>query len=255
MSDKISVIIPYYKKIDFIDKTLKSVYSQNYKNFEIIIIYDDPSKIDLKILKKKIKRKNVKLLINEKNMGAGQSRNKGALKAKGRYLAFLDADDIWEKNKLKTQLNFMKKNNYKFSFTTYSILNYQNKVIGEIKAKKELTYNDLIKSCDIGLSTVILEKKIFLKYLFSKNKTKEDYSLWLRLSKDICINGLDKNLVKWRKVENSLSSDVFQKFKDAFLIYFFQEKQGIFRSFISVINLSINYLIKNNIAKKRKKIN
>ena len=172
MTDKISIIIPYFKKIDFIDSTLKSIYSQTYKNFEIIIIYDDPTKIDLNALKKKIKNKNVKLIINKKNIGAGLSRNKASTQAKGKYLAFIDADDIWEKNKLKYQLKFMKKNDYDFSFTSYSILNSENKKVGKIKAKKILTYNDLIKSCDIGLSTVVIKKKIFLRYLFSKNKTK-----------------------------------------------------------------------------------
>ena len=250
MTDKISIIIPYFKKIDFIDSTLKSIYSQTYKNFEIIIIYDDPTKIDLNALKKKIKNKNVKLIINKKNIGAGLSRNKASTQAKGKYLAFIDADDIWEKNKLKYQLKFMKKNDYDFSFTSHSILNSENKKVGKIKAKKILTYNDLIKSCDIGLSTVVIKKKIFLRYLFSKNKTKEDYSLWLRLSKDIYLRGLDKDLVKWRKVKNSLSSNFYQKIKDAFLIYFSQEKQGILKSIKSVFILSLNYLIKNKNAKK-----
>ena len=113
-----------------------------------------------------------------------------------------------------------------------------------------MTYNDLKKSCDIGLSTVIIKKEIFIKYLFSKNKTKEDYSLWLRLSKDMTLHGLNKNLVKWRKVEGSLSSNIYQKLKDAFLIYFYQEKQGILRSFLSIFILSMNYLIKKKTSKK-----
>ena len=121
MKNKVSIIIPYYKKINFIGETLKSIFAQTYKNFEVILIYDDPARSDLKKLKEKIGKKKIKLLMNRYNIGAGLSRNKGALNAKGKYLAFIDADDIWDKNKLKFQLKFMNQNDLNFSFTTYSI--------------------------------------------------------------------------------------------------------------------------------------
>ena len=108
----ISVIIPFYKKINYIEKTIHSILDQTYQNFEIIIIYDDSDLNELIQLKKLIKNNNkIKLIINKKNLGAGISRNKGIKYALGDYIAFIDADDIWKKNKLEVQIDFMKKIN------------------------------------------------------------------------------------------------------------------------------------------------
>ena len=242
----VSVIIPYYKKIEYIEKALKSIFNQTYKNFEIIIIYDDKDKEDLKFIRKKIKRfKRIKLIINKKNLGAGKSRNKAAKNAKGKYLAFLDSDDVWKKNKLKQQLNFMKKNKLDISHTTYSIINDKNKILSYREASKKSSYSNLLNSCDIGLSTVIIKKKLFLKYKFSSNKTKEDYSLWLKLSRKKNIYGLNKELASWRKLDNSLSSNTLQKISDAFDIYYRQEKFNFILSITKVIILSFNFLRKS----------
>ena len=102
-------------------------------------------------------------------MGAGLSRNLGILKAKGKYISFIDGDDIWKKDKLKNQLLFMLKNKIEFCFTSYSIINKKNSIIKFIKAKKNISYEDLIKSCDIGLSTVMLKKKTIKKNKIYKN--------------------------------------------------------------------------------------
>ena len=245
MTKTVSIIIPYYGKLNWIKKTLKSVFAQTYKNYEIIIIYDDENKYDLKKIQNLIRYKNIKLIVNKKNIGAGLSRNLAAKNAKGKYLAFIDADDIWDKNKLELQLKFMKKNKVKISFTSYSIINKKDEIIGNIPAKKKITYNDLLKSCDIGLSTVIIEKKLFKKYYFSKNVTKEDYSLWLRITKTMNIHGFNQNLTKWRKLNNSLSSDIYQKFKDAYLVYRYQEKFSILGTIYMVFSLSFNFVLKN----------
>ena len=112
-----SIIIPYYKKKNYIYKSINSALNQSYKNFEIILIYDDQDKEDLVFLKKKYgKNKKIRIIDNKKNIGAGMSRNIGIEVSKGRYIAFLDADDEWNKNKLKEQINFMLKNKILFGF-------------------------------------------------------------------------------------------------------------------------------------------
>ncbi len=243
--DKISVIIPYFRKIEFIKKSLKSVFNQTYKNIEIIIIFDDQNKIELKKIQSLIKKKSkVKLILNSKNLGAGLSRNKGAYLAKGKYLAFLDADDIWKSNKLSYQLKMMKKLNLKISHTSYFIIDQNNRVIGRRKAKYLLTYKDLLNSCDIGLSSVMIERKLFLKNKFSSNKTKEDYVAWLKISKKTPIYGINKYLSSWRKTTGSLSSNINQKIIDAFDIYYNKQKFGIIKSIFRVMNLSFNFFIK-----------
>ena len=95
---KISVIIPYYKNLEYIDKAINSVIKQNYSNFEILLIYDDTDRYELNILKAKYKKnKKIYFIVNKKNLGAALSRNKGIKKAKGYYIAFLDSDDYWKK--------------------------------------------------------------------------------------------------------------------------------------------------------------
>ena len=139
----------------------------------------------------------------------------------------------------------MKKNKLDISHTTYSIINDKNKILSYREASKKSTYSNLLNSCDIGLSTVIIKKKLFLKYKFSSNKTKEDYSLWLKLSKKKNIYGLNKELSSWRKLDNSLSSNKLQKILDAFDIYYRQEKFNFIISITKVIILSFNFLRKS----------
>ena len=94
----VSVIIPYFKKIRYINKAINSVLEQTYKNFEVIIIYDDENLEDLKAVNNiKKKDKRIKVIVNKKNLGAGYSRNKGIKISKGNIIAFLDADDYWKK--------------------------------------------------------------------------------------------------------------------------------------------------------------
>ena len=241
----ISVIIPYYKKKFFFKKTFNSVSQQKYKNFEVIIVYDDEDKTDLNYVKSVIKNsRNTKLIINKKNLGAGNSRNKGIKISNGKYLTFIDADDLWKKDKLKLQYDFMVKNNFNITHTSYEIINSNDKIVGYRLAKKIQNYKNLISSCDIGLSSVMIKKNILKNYKFSNLITKEDYSLWLKLSKKYPIYGLNNVLVKWRKTDNSLSSNNIQKFKDAFSIYYYQENYNFINSIMKVLILSMNYLKK-----------
>ena len=125
-NDFISVIVPYHKKKIFFQDTINSIIKQTYVNYEIIVIYDDQDKSELKYVKKilyNIKRKKIKLIINKKNIGVGLSRNKAIKLAKGNYIAFCDADDKWKVNKLKYQLNFMKKKNIELCHYSYDIIN------------------------------------------------------------------------------------------------------------------------------------
>ena len=245
--DLVSIIIPYYKKRRYITDTLKSVLKQTYKNFEIIIIYDDDDKDELKFIKKLVKiDKRIILMINKKSLGAGLSRNKGIKKSKGRYVSFIDADDLWKKNKLELQIKFMKEKNLLISHTDYEIIDNENNILNYRTARNFNSISDLLKSCDIGLSSVIVEKEILTKgCLFVNLKTKEDFVLWLKiLKKNIKIGGLQKNLMYWRKLSNSLSSSIIQRIKDGYSVYNKFMKFNLFRSLFFLFLLSINSLLK-----------
>ena len=241
----ISVIMPYRQKREYVHKAIKSVLGQTYKKFELIIIFDDEKKDDLNFIKSITKnKKKIKIIINNKNIGAGPARNKGIKKAKGKYIAFIDSDDFWKPNKLKKQIKFIESNKHKFIFSSYLIKD-ENKL--KIRyAKKKLNYNDLLKSCDIGLSTVMLEKSIVPKNVFPKLNTKEDYVAWLKICKKrITAHGQKDIFVIWNNTKNSLSKPLMRKLIDAFKVYYSYEKLSLITSLIFVFRLSLNYLIKN----------
>tara|TARA_Y100000590_G_scaffold373784_1_gene437821 strand:+ start:152 stop:865 length:714 start_codon:yes stop_codon:yes gene_type:complete len=237
--------MPYYRKIDYVTQTINSVLNQSYQNFELIIIYDDENKEDLVYLKKITeKNKKIKIIENSNNLGAGESRNVGIKYSSGEVISFIDSDDYWFEEKLNKQIKFMKKNNLDFVFCDY-IKKIKDKKINVICSKNILEYNDLIKSCDIGLSTVLIRKKVIPENFFPNLKTKEDYVAWLNLAKkNVKAYKLDEILVIWNKAKNSLSSNTFQKIKDGYKVYKIYEKFNIFRSIFCLIRLALNSLKK-----------
>ena len=245
--DLVSVIIPYCKKKNFIKDAVLSILNQTYKYFEIIIIYDDTDLEDLSYIKEISNLDSrIYLIVNEKKIGAGLSRNLGIKSSNGTYLAFLDSDDIWKKEKIEKQMKLMKKENYKISHTSYEIIDYKKNIIGSRKARNFNSYKDFLKSCDIGLSTVIMKKEIFYgECVFPEIKTKEDFVLWLNILKqNITIGSLDINLTQWRKLNNSLSSSILQKLFDGYRVYNKYMKFNFFKSIYYLLCLSINYLKK-----------
>ena len=242
----VSIITPYYKKKKYIELTINSVLQQTYKNFELIIIYDDQNKEDLNFLKNLIKKdKRIKLYINKKNLGAGRSRNKGIKLSQGSLIAFLDSDDLWTRTKLKKQIFFMNTSLVDISHTSYHIINSDNKIIGR-RIAKDMNHKLLLSSCDIGLSTVIMKKEIITnKIKFANINTKEDYVLWLKITlNNKKIFALKKKLTKWRKLNDSLSASKIQKLYDGYLVYRKYMNFSLLKSFIYLMSLSFNYVLK-----------
>ena len=227
---------------------LKYIIFLTYQNFQVIIVDDELSIESSEVLKKIHRLDNrIKIINNPCNLGAGQSRNFGIEIASGELIAFCDCDDLWKESKLEKQIKFMKKTDSDLSFTAYEIVDEIGLKIGYRKAKDILIFNDLLKSCDIGLSTVILKKELFKNkdYKFANLKTKEDYVLWLKMVQDGKIfRGLNECLSSWRKSKNSLSSSVLQKLEDGFQIYRVYLKYSIFKSLICLFVLSINSILR-----------
>ncbi len=239
--------MPYYKKEPYINDTIQSILNQSHTDFEILLINDDiENKKFIKIISNLDRR--IRLIHNDKNLGAGPSRNKAIKISKGEYIAFCDCDDLWKKNKLELQLNFMNQFNLNFSFTSYDIIDENSNFIKTRKAPNYLNFKKLRKSCDIGLSTVITKKNIFEnnKYQFANLKTKEDYVLWIRLALDgVKLRGFEQSLTSWRKNKNSLSSSTIQKLIDGYRVYRIYLGYGILKSLFCLSVLSINFILKN----------
>ena len=238
----VSVIIPYYKKINQISKTLNSVLAQTFQDFEIILIYDDTDIHDLTYIKESFsKNSKIKIVQNKKNYGAGMSRNIGIKHSSGSIIAFLDADDIWYSNKLEKQVKFMRENKYDFSFTNYLKKISNKKSIHVQSKKRKILYKDLLHDNEIGLSTVMLNKNIIKNELFPSLKTKEDYVAWLKLSKENYIAyNLNEFLSEWNFSANSLSSNLIQKVMDGFRVYYIYLNFNFLKSLFFLLRLSIN---------------
>ena len=239
----VSIIIPYYKSEKFIKKTISSIINQTYRKWEIIIIDDENSYISSKVLKD-LKNKKIRIFTNKKNIGVAMSRNLGILKAKGSFIAFVDSDDLWHKNKLLKQVNEMKKKNYNISYTSYGAFENFKYLNYQVPAINTLDFDFLVKSNPICCSSVVVKKKILKNIKFPNLKTKEDYALWLILSKNYKFYPIKKTLTFHRLRKNSLSSLHFNKIYNAFLIYNQFLKFSIISSFYAVGRLYINAFIK-----------
>ena len=245
---KVSIIMPYYKKSSYIDETVNSILNQTFEKFEIIIIDDELSENSSKVLSRINQLdKRVNILKNKKNLGAGQSRNNAIKLCNGEYIAFCDCDDKWKSNKLEVQLKIMQKLNLEFSHTSYEIIDKKNSKIGYREAQENLSFSQLQKSCDIGLSTVILKKDLFdnQNFRFGEIKTKEDYILWLSLAKkNIKLFGIKDCLASWRKSKDSLSSSTFQKLYDGYKVYKDHLHYSRLKSLYFLLILSLNFILK-----------
>ena len=246
--DLVSVIIPYYKKRNFVKDTILSVINQSYDDLEVLIIYDDTNLNDLEFIQEISKLDNrIKIINNNKRLGAGPSRNIGIEQSNGKYIAFVDADDTWVSDKIKDQISFMKKNDYQISHTSYFVIDEKKKIIGQRKARDLLSVDEILKSCDIGLSTVVIEKKVIIKTSakFPQLTTKEDFVLWLTLmKKNYKFYSIKSNLTNWTDTKNSLSSSTIQKLFDGFKVYYYYMNFNMIKSLYYLICLSLNYLKK-----------
>ena len=241
----VSVIIPYFNDELNINKSVSSALNQTYKNIEIIIVDDENSKNSIDVLKKFIKEKRIKIIRNKQNLGVAFARNKGIKISKGQFVAFLDSDDYWNKNKLKAQVNAFKKYDIDICYTNYSGFVGNKKIKYKIKSPRKMTFNKFLKECPISCSSVVVKKKIFNEHKFKNLKTKEDYLLWLELSKkNYKFFGLDKYLSFYRIRKNSLSDLHFNKLYSAYKIYSYYLKFNLFFSLIMISRLYMNAFIK-----------
>jgi len=214
----VSIIIPMYNAEDFILETLKSIFLQNYTNWEIIIVNNCSTDSSLKLIEDLNNDKIQLISLEENSGGPAKPRNIGIENAKGEYIAFLDADDIWDKNKLKIQLDFMLKNNYKFTSTNSKFIDKNSHSIDTIKYKilafiksfdSKINICDLIKNKFIATSSVMVKREFISSFDEDKDLVSvEDLCLWLKLfnNKKIQYYYINEKLLSYRVLENSVSS-------------------------------------------------
>lgn len=223
MNPLVSIITPTYNSQDFIQQTIDSVVNQTYNNWELILIDDASTDKTVDIANKNIKdNPKIILIKNSINQGAGITRNIGIERAKGEFIAFLDADDLWKPEKLKSQIDFMIKNNVDVCFSSYDLINEKgSKLFKRVVALKELTYNKLLRSNYIGNLTGIYNCRTLGKIKSNKLRKRQDWILWLEAIKksNKPAVGIQESLAYYRVRENSISSNKFNLLKYNFKVY------------------------------------
>ena len=219
---KVSIITPSYNSKAFIRATIDSVKAQSFQNWEMIIV-DDCSKDDsVSYIESIIKGDSrIKLIPLSKNVGAALARNRALEVASGRYLAFLDSDDMWEPNKLEVQLDFMITNNYAFTYSGYKVCNDSGSIIhGEITVPKSLTYRQYLSNTIIGCLTVILDSEKFDLIRMPDLRSSHDMALWADLLKTIDrAYGIDLPLATYRLVGTSNTANKWKSSKEVWAVY------------------------------------
>lgn len=235
MSNKdelVSIIMPSYNTASYIQETVESVLKQTYTNWELIIV-DDCSTDDTDDILATFTDKRIRIYKNEKNSGAAVSRNKALREANGKWIAFLDSDDLWSKDKLEKQITFMKKNGYSFSYTNYEEINTEGQKTGvKVTGPKKITKTGMFNYCWPGCLTVMYDAEKVGLIQIEDIKKNNDYAMWLKVCKKANCYLLDEDLALYRKGRvgsvstHSIRTMVgwhYKLFRNA-------EKQGIIKS-------------------------
>lgn len=233
MNEMVSVVVPVYHAEKYMEETMDCVRVQTYTDWELLLVVDGPEDPTVEVIKKYMEatgEKRIRLFIQEKNQGAALARNRGVAEAKGRYIAYLDADDLWKPDKLEKEVNFMKEKDAAFAFTGYEFADEEGKGTGKVvRVPEMLTYREALKNTTIFTTTVMFDtQKIDKAMLEMPNMRSEDTALWWRVLREGCIAyGLDENLVYYRRPSVSLSSNKLVAIQRIWNLYRQAEKLSI----------------------------
>ena len=222
MSELVSIITPTYNAEKFITETLKSVQNQTYQNWEMILVDDASTDKTIKIISDFAEKDSrIKLFKLEKNSGNGFSRNVALEKAVGKYIAYLDADDLWFPNKLEKQIAFLKENNSHFTFSFYDCIDEEgNSLNRSVEAPINLTYDELFFCNYVGNLTAIYDADFFGKIKLESSQKRQDWRLWLTILKQIkTAEAIPESLAFYRIRKDSISSSKFKLIKHNFGVY------------------------------------
>ena len=245
MNKLVSIITPSFNSARFIEECIDSVLSQTYDNWELLIV-DDCSSDNSYELIAGYHDKRITLIELEENVGAAEARNIAIREAKGKYIAFLDSDDVWNLNKLSKQISFMQKKDIAFSFTTYQRMSEDGlKLYSIIHAPKIATYSSYLKNTIIGCLTVVIDREKTGDFEMPNIRSSHDMALWLLIMRrGFTAYGLDENLARYRIVSISNTASKWRAAKDVWKIYREIEKLSFFYSSWCFLNYAFNAFVK-----------
>lgn len=220
----ISIVMPTYNSSDFIVETIKSVLSQGFQNWELLITDDCSTDGTVEVINTHFNDRRIKIAVNAENSGAAVTRNNSIDRSIGDYIAFLDADDLWGSDKLSLQLQLMQDNDYSFTYTAYELIDEGGKKLNrlvDLNNTKSVSYIDMLKKkSTLGCSTVMVKRDVFNDLRMPDIRTGQDYATWLLILKKVgsafCVNNV---LTQYRIVPGSISRNKIKKAKRQWEIY------------------------------------
>ncbi|THD32809.1 glycosyltransferase family 2 protein [uncultured Flavobacterium sp.] len=249
----VSIITPSFNSEKFISDTIQSVQNQTYQNWEMIIVDDGSTDETVSIIQEFLHDNRIQLHQLDKNSGTGIARNTAISLAKGRYIAFLDSDDLWKPEKLQKQVEFMTSKNQPFTFSYYECIDEEGKPLGKIiQAPKILTNRQLFWSNWVGNLTGIYDVNFFGKIAISSARKRQDWMMWLNILKKIkTAEPVPESLAIYRIRENSISASKTVLLRHNYKVYRDFHHKSIIGSVICMIGfLFTHFFIKPKYVKK-----
>lgn len=246
----VSVITPVFNSEKYIGKSIESVLNQTYPSWEMILVDDLSTDRSVEIIGDYMKKdERIKLIKLSENSGAAVARNTALDASAGRFIAFLDSDDLWKPEKLEKQLAFMQKNDYAFTFTDYELMDQDGNLLRKtIHMPDSIDYKGLLKNTIIGCLTVMLDRQQVGNIQMPNIRTRQDFALWLSvLKKGYRAYSIQEPLSIYRIVEGSISSNKFKAAKRNWFVYRKIEKLGLLYSswcFANYVYTSIKKRVK-----------
>lgn len=254
MNELVSIITPSYNTAKFIGKTIESVQNQTYCNWEMIIVDDCSFDNTDDVVAKYLIDERIRYIKNDKNSGAAVSRNRALREAKGKWIAFLDSDDLWMPEKLEKQISFMEKNGYHFSYTNYEEIDiFGNRTGVKVTGPSRITKTGMFSYCWPGCLTVIFDANKVGVIQIEDIEKNNDYAMWLKVCKKADCYLLDEYLGKYRKgrIGSVSTQSIKTMIRWHYKLWYMCEKKNFFLSLLYTgCNLFFGFFKKIKYVKK-----
>lgn len=242
----VSIITPSYNSALLIPDTIQSVILQTFGDWEMIIVDDCSRDSSVEVIQSFVDYESrIKLIRLEENSGAAVARNVAIEAAQGRYIAFLDSDDVWLPHKLEKQIDFMMSNNYSFTYSAYEKINDSNEVIGTISIPTKASYESVLKINSISCLTAIYDTNFFGKVYMPLIRKRQDLGLWLKLLKQTeTAFGIDEILAQYRIRPDSISANKIDAAKFTWHLYRHIENLSMIKASYFFSHYAVNGLLR-----------
>lgn len=237
MNDLVSIIMPSYNTGRFIRETIESVLAQSYSAWELIIVDDCSNDNTDDVVNQYLTDERIRYIKNDTNSGAAMSRNRALREAKGKWIAFLDSDDLWEPDKLQKQISFMRDNDYHFSYTNYIEIDEESNENRKIvTGPKRISKHGMYNYCWMGCLTVMYDADTVGLIQIADIKKNNDYAMWLKVCKKANCYLLNETLARYRKRSGSISNHGYMKLiKWHYKLYREAENKNSLSSFVLTV--------------------